>query len=90
MTLAPFGRVDGAANSRQTGTGLGLPLAKRFVEILGGEIEIRSRFGQGTEVTIRLPRGVPEGAPKGVPKGTPKGTPKGSQGEPTAAKRAAA
>ena len=56
VTLAPFGRVDGAANSRYPGAGLGLPLAKRFIELLGGEIEIRSRFGQGTEITLRLPR----------------------------------
>ncbi len=56
VTLAPFGRVDGAANSRYPGAGLGLPLAKRFIELLGGEIEIRSRLGQGTEITVRLPR----------------------------------
>lgn len=56
MTLAPFGRVDGAANSEYPGAGLGLPLAKRFTELLGGEIEIESRLGQGTEITLRLPR----------------------------------
>jgi len=56
VTLAPFGRVDGAANSRYPGAGLGLPLAKRFTELLGGEIEIQSRLGRGTEITVRLPR----------------------------------
>jgi len=56
VTLTPFGRVDGAANSRYPGAGLGLPLAKRFIELLGGEIEIDSRLGQGTEITLRLPR----------------------------------
>ena len=55
-TLARFGQVDGVANSKRPGAGLGLPLAKRLAEVLGGEIEIQSRFGQGTEVTIRLPR----------------------------------
>ncbi len=56
VTLAPFGRIDGAANSKYPGAGLGLPLAKRFTELLGGEIEIQSRLGQGTEVILRLPR----------------------------------
>jgi len=56
VTLAPFGRVDGAAHSEYPGTGLGLPLAERFTEFLGGEIEIQSRLGQGTEITLRLPR----------------------------------
>jgi signal transduction histidine kinase len=56
VTLAPFGRVEGAANSKYPGLGLGLPLARRFIELLGGEIEIQSRLGQGTEITIRLPR----------------------------------
>ncbi len=55
VTLAPFGRVDTAANSKYPGAGLGLPLAKRFTELLGGEIEIQSRLGQGTEITVRLP-----------------------------------
>ena len=36
--------------------GLGLPLAKRFAMLLGGEIVIESRLGQGTEITLRLPR----------------------------------
>ena len=56
VSLAPFGRVDGAANGKYPGAGLGLPLAKRFTELLGGEIEIQSRLGQGTEITLRLPR----------------------------------
>ena len=37
--------------------GLGLPLAKRFVEAHGGRIEMLSERGQGTMVTITLPRG---------------------------------
>ena len=56
MTLAPIGRVEGAAHSKYPGAGLGLPLAQRFTELLGGEIEFQSRLGQGTEITLRLPR----------------------------------
>ncbi|MCW4460177.1 PAS-domain containing protein [Sphingomonas sp. BT-65] len=37
--------------------GLGLPLAKQFVEAHGGTIELVSEPGQGTMVTVELPRG---------------------------------
>ncbi len=40
--------------------GLGLPLAKQFVEAHGGTIELHSEPGEGTAVIIRLPR---EGGP---------------------------
>ena len=37
------------------GTGLGLVIVKRCVELHGGKIEIKSKPGEGTEVTVRLP-----------------------------------
>ncbi len=60
VALTPFGRVPDRWSQRQPGTGLGLPLAKRTVEILGGEFEIMSAAGVGTTVTIWLPV-TPEG-----------------------------
>ncbi|NQV58524.1 MAG: ATP-binding protein, partial [Alphaproteobacteria bacterium] len=36
--------------------GLGLPLAKQFMELHGGTINIDSDKGKGTVVTLRLPR----------------------------------
>ena len=44
-------RADDAA-----AVGLGLPLAKQFIEAHGGTIALQSRLGQGTTVTITLPR----------------------------------
>lgn len=37
------------------GAGLGLTIAKRIVELHGGEIECRSRVGEGTELTVTFP-----------------------------------
>jgi PAS domain S-box-containing protein len=53
--LEPFVQVDGPLNRRTEGTGLGLPLTKRLVEIHGGTLEIASEPGRGTTVTVRLP-----------------------------------
>lgn len=41
--------------TRHRGTGLGLPIAKRAVELHGGELSIESPKGGGTTVTVRLP-----------------------------------
>jgi two-component system cell cycle sensor histidine kinase PleC len=51
----PFTQVDNSLSRRHAGTGLGLPLAKSFVELHGGTIEIASRPGVGTTVTVLLP-----------------------------------
>jgi putative nucleotidyltransferase with HDIG domain len=41
--------------------GMGLPRAKRYVEINGGRIWLRSRAGEGTTVCVALPAGGPGG-----------------------------
>jgi PAS domain S-box-containing protein len=53
--LAPFGQVDSSLAREYEGTGLGLPLAKSFVELHGGSLDIESRPGIGTTVTVRFP-----------------------------------
>jgi len=42
-------------STKATGTGLGLTIAKRNVELSGGTIRVTSRRGEGTSVTITLP-----------------------------------
>jgi two-component system cell cycle sensor histidine kinase PleC len=62
--MQPFGQVDSSLSRKYGGTGLGLPLAKRFMEMHGGSLMLRSEFGVGTTVTARLPaeRVIPPGS----------------------------
>ncbi len=48
----PFAQVDGGLSRRNTGIGLGLPLAKRLASSLGGDLTISSQHGAGTTVTF--------------------------------------
>jgi signal transduction histidine kinase len=54
--MEPFGQIDSKVSRKYEGTGLGLPLAKRLVELHGGTLAVESALGVGTTVTIVLPR----------------------------------
>ncbi|MGW2836314.1 hybrid sensor histidine kinase/response regulator [Streptomyces sp. NPDC001493] len=54
-----FYQVRGAHQRGRSGTGLGLPYARRLTELLGGSLVLVSTPGQGTEVTVRLPAAPP-------------------------------
>jgi two-component system, cell cycle sensor histidine kinase PleC len=53
--MAPFGQVDSELSRRYDGTGLGLPLSKKLVELLGGTFAIESQVGIGTTITLDMP-----------------------------------
>jgi len=55
VALKPFGQIDTSLNRKHDGVGLGLPLTKRLIELHGGAMEIESKPGKGTVVTVRLP-----------------------------------
>jgi signal transduction histidine kinase len=55
IALEPFSQIDSSLSRRYEGTGLGLPLTKRLVELHAGTLAIRSTPGKGTVVTVRLP-----------------------------------
>jgi signal transduction histidine kinase len=54
--LKPFEQVENAQTRSHEGTGLGLPLAKRIVELHGGVLTVSSMLGRGTTVYARLPK----------------------------------
>ncbi|HUO91931.1 MAG TPA: ATP-binding protein [Rhizomicrobium sp.] len=55
LAMSPFGQVDTGLARKYEGTGLGLPLTKRLVEMQGGALAITSEPGHGTTVTVRFP-----------------------------------
>jgi signal transduction histidine kinase len=57
-----FRRGGNASEHNEEGLGLGLPVAKAIVEAHKGRIEMNSRLGEGTTVTVALPASPPEGA----------------------------
>lgn len=50
-----FGQVDSGLNRKYEGTGLGLPLTKKLMELHGGSINIESELAKGTVVTLTFP-----------------------------------
>ena len=51
----PFCREGQQVEGASSGTGLGAPIAKQLVELMGGTMSFTSVLGQGTTFTIRLP-----------------------------------
>ncbi|AWK86623.1 PAS domain-containing sensor histidine kinase [Azospirillum thermophilum] len=53
--LVPFTQIDQSFSRKHEGLGLGLPLARRLVELHDGALTVESVPGEGTVATIRLP-----------------------------------
>lgn len=60
LVFEEFRQADPGATRKYGGTGLGLPIARKLVELHGGTIQLASVAGAGTTVTVALPRGPGE------------------------------
>jgi signal transduction histidine kinase len=55
LVFEEFRQAGGDYTSKQEGTGLGLALTRRFVELHGGQIHLASQPGKGSTFTVTLP-----------------------------------
>ncbi|MEH1778396.1 MAG: ATP-binding protein [Nostoc sp.] len=51
----PFVQVENASTRRSTGTGLGLVMVQKIVELHGGTVHAESQLGKGSRFTVKLP-----------------------------------
>ncbi len=58
-----FFQIKNPERDRSKGTGLGLAICKRLVDAIGCSLSVRSRFGEGTTFTLRIPQDLVIEAP---------------------------
>ena len=58
--MSKFSREHNTTDNKIEGTGLGMPIVKHLVELLGGTIEVQSEKGVGTTVIVTLPHRIAE------------------------------
>lgn len=58
-----FNRLDTKKNRSIEGTGLGLPICKRLVQAMHGNIRVDSEYGKGSTMTVEVPQKIVDAAP---------------------------
>jgi PAS domain S-box-containing protein len=51
----PFTQAEATTSRKYGGTGLGLALTRRMMQLLGGDVHVKSAEGQGSTFTLRMP-----------------------------------
>ncbi|WP_201220331.1 ABC transporter substrate-binding protein [Halochromatium roseum] len=54
LLYEPFWQADSSTTRRYGGTGLGLPITKQLVKLMGGEIQVRRRARRGTSFSVQI------------------------------------
>ena len=57
--FAPYVQVDASIARRFGGSGLGLSISRSLAHLLGGDLTLRSREGEGSVFTLELPNRAP-------------------------------
>ena len=60
----PYAKADEDVGKRYHGTGLGMTIAKQYIDAMGGTIQVESEPGKGTRFTVRLPFTIAEKLPE--------------------------
>ncbi|MBQ8315313.1 MAG: response regulator [Lachnospiraceae bacterium] len=60
----PYAKADEDVGKRYHGTGLGMTIAKQYIDAMGGTIEVESEPGKGSRFEVRIPFVIAETLPK--------------------------
>lgn len=62
----PFDRINENGHSNIEGTGIGLPITKKLIDLMEGSIEVNSTYGKGSIFTVKIPQEIIDNTPVDV------------------------